>query len=41
MLQIEFYAIMNTDNINNFVDETFTKVKLASANPLKKLKVDG
>jgi hypothetical protein len=26
---------MNTDNINNFVDETFTKVKLASANPLK------
>lgn len=26
---------MNTDNINNFVDETFTKVKSASANPLK------
>lgn len=26
---------MNTDNVNNFVDETFTKVKLASANPLK------
>ena len=26
---------MNTDNINNFVDETFTKVKLASTNPLK------
>lgn len=26
---------MNTDNINNFVDETFTKVKVASANPLK------
>lgn len=27
--------MMNTDNINNFVDETFTKVKSASANPLK------
>lgn len=26
---------MNTDNINNFVDETFTKVKSVSANPLK------
>lgn len=26
---------MNTDNINIFVDETFTKVKLASTNPLK------
>lgn len=26
---------MNTDNINNFVDETFMKVKSASANPLK------
>lgn len=26
---------MNTDNINNFVDKTFSKVKMSSTNPLK------